>query len=124
MGMTIKECYDMFGGSYELMKLRISKDEIIKKFLIKFLSEPSFDNLCKALENEDYAGAFRAAHSMKGVSANLALQRLEKSVIALTELLRDSDKKIIDREQCKKHFECVVNDYNDVVTAIKKLNEE
>ncbi|MDD6489362.1 MAG: Hpt domain-containing protein [Clostridia bacterium] len=121
--MLLKECYDSFGGNYELMKLRISKDEIIKKFVIKFLSEPSFDNLCKALEDEDYVKAFRAAHSLKGVSANLAFQRLENSVSVLTELLRNSETKIIDKEQCKKNLEYVRKDYNDVIEAIRKLNE-
>lgn len=121
--MLLKECYDAFGGSYELVKVRISKDEIIKKFVIKFLSEPSFDNLCRALEDENYVEAFRAAHSLKGISANLAFQRLENSVSVLTELLRDSDKKTVDKEQCKKHMEYVIKDYNDVIEAVRKLNE-
>lgn len=30
--MLLKECYDAFGGGYESVNQRISKDEIIKNF--------------------------------------------------------------------------------------------
>ena len=119
--MLLKECYDAFGGSYEDVKERIPKDEIIKKFAIKFLSEPSFDNLCQALEGEDYKEAFRAAHSLKGICANLGFQRLEESSSALTELLRGSEEKQVDKEECKEYFERVSKDYKVVVEALKNL---
>lgn len=122
--MLLKECYDTFGGDYESVKHRISKEEIIKKFVIKFLSEPSFDNLCSALEREAYDEAFRVAHSLKGVCANLAFVRLEKSVSDLTELLRHSNDAPIDKERCKEAFENVSADYNAVMEAIRKLDEE
>lgn len=120
--MLLKECYDALGGDYESVKHRISKDEIIEKFVIKFLSEPSFDNLCSALEREDYDEAFRAAHSLKGVCANLAFIRLEKSTSDLTELLRHSDEVPVDKERCKEAFENVSVDYNTVMEAIRKLD--
>ena len=77
--MLLKECYDTFGGSYESVRQRISKDEVIKKFVIKFLAESSYDKLRQAIENEDYVGAFNAAHALKGVSQNLSFERLGKS---------------------------------------------
>lgn len=122
--MLLKECYDAFGGDYESVRQRISKDEIIKKFVIKFLSEPSYDNLCSALESESYEEAFRAAHSLKGVCANLGFKRLEASASELTELLRHSNEEPVDKEKCKEVFERVSVDYNVVVEAAGKLEQD
>lgn len=122
--MLLKDCYDAFGGDYESVRQRISKDDIIKKFVIKFLSEPSYDNLCRALESESYEEAFRAAHSLKGVCANLAFKRLEASSGELTELLRHSNEEPVDKEKCKEVFGRVSVDYNAVMDAVRKLEQD
>lgn len=121
--MLLKECYDAFGGSYESIKERISKDEIIKKFVINFLSESSFEYLCKELEEKNYEEAFRAAHSLKGVCASLSFQSLLTSISSLTELLRNSEQKEINEEECEKQLELVRKDYNEVIEAIRNLKE-
>ena len=56
--MDIKECYDAFGGNYEEAKARMMKDDIIKRFIIKFLSDGSFEQLNEALEEKKYEDAF------------------------------------------------------------------
>lgn len=121
--MSLKDCYDMFGGSYESVKQRISKEEMIEKFVLKFLSDPSYELLCRTLEDENYTEAFRAAHSLKGVSQNLSFSRLESSSSVLTELLRNSDEKQIDKEQCKELLMQVSADYKEVVEAVRKFKE-
>lgn len=120
----LKECYDSFGGDYETVKQRIHRDESIERFMIKFLQEPSFNDLSDALENEKYEEAFRAVHSLKGLSANLGFKRLEQSSAIMTELLRKSDLKVIDKGQCRKLFESVSADYKAVVEAIKELEKQ
>ncbi len=119
--MLLKECYDSIGGSYESVKERISNDEIIKKFLIMFLSERSYGDLTKALDDENYEAAFYAAHSLKGVCANLSLDKLDEASSELTEMLRGSDGKKIDSKKCNELFEKVIEKYNDVLDAIKKF---
>ena len=121
--MSLKDCYDMFGGSYESVKQRISKEEMIEKFVLKFLSDSSYELLCRTLEDENYTEAFRAAHSLKGVSQNLSFSRLESSSSVLTELLRNSDEKQIDKEQCKELLMQVSADYKEVVEAVRKFKE-
>lgn len=121
--MLLKECYDSFGGSYEDVKTRIPKDELVQKFALKFLDEPSFDNLGEALKSENYEEAFRAAHSLKGVSANLSFKRLEASSSELTELLRGKGAHEVDKAQCMLVYEKLADDYNCVIDAIKKLAE-
>lgn len=121
--MTLKECYEDFGGDYESVKVRISNEEIIKKFVIRFLTEPSYDNLCQALEDEAYEDAFRAAHSIKGICANLGFPKLGSSSSLLTEFLRGKDKEQIDQVQCKMLFESMSEDYRTVIESIKRLEE-
>lgn len=121
--MLLKECYNLFGGDYEAVRQRMMKDEIIEKFVIKFLTEPSYQNLCDTIESEDYVEAFRAAHSLKGISANLGFLRLEKSSGVLTELLRDNGGRQIDREIVKELLENVSKDYREVVEAVRTYAE-
>lgn len=121
--MVLKECYDALGEDYEAVRQRISKEETIRKFVIKFLSEPSYGNLCESLQSGKYEEAFRAAHSLKGVSTNLGFQKLGNSASTLTEYLRGSDKKQIDPEECRKLMECVSGDYDTVVEVVRKLEE-
>lgn len=68
--------------------------------------------------------AFRAAHSLKGVCQNLGFQRLEKTVSAMTELLRKWNEAQIDEEQAQLLFDQVSEDYKLVVETIGQLDEE
>lgn len=86
--MTVKECYDIIGGNYEEAKKRLMDDTRIAKFLGMFLRDKSMQVITDALENKDYQEAFNGAHSLKGVSQNMAFARLSKAVEALTEDLR------------------------------------
>lgn len=122
--MLVKEFYDQIGGNYESVLKRLSKDEIIKKFIIKFISEPSYSNMCRAVEEEDYEKAFSEGHSFKGICANMSFERLEKSAGALTEYLRKSSEKQINKEQCLELVRQVSEDYNVVVDTVKKLESE
>lgn len=122
--MLLSECYEAFGGDYESVKQRISSDAIIKKFVLKFLTEPSYSNLCNALDAKEYEGAFRAAHSLKGVCANLGFQNLWESSGNLTELLRNCVEESIDVEECNKYMECVSREYEKIINAIRKFEQE
>ena len=122
--MQLRECYDMFGGDYESVRQRMPKEQMIRKFAIRFLSDPSFELLCTSLNTSTYEEAFRAAHSLKGVCQNLGFKRLERSVSLMTEFLRNWDKEEIDPEQCQKLFDQVSVDYKLVTDTIKQLDEE
>ena len=86
--MTVKECYEQINGDYEGVFGRFRGDERIKKFAVKFLADGSFDSLCKTLEAADYSEAFRAAHTLKGVSQNLGFTGLDMASETLTAMLR------------------------------------
>ena len=60
----------------------------MRKFLLKFLDDKSYADLERTLSEGDYKEAFRAAHTLKGVAANLAFTELMERVSELTEQLR------------------------------------
>ena len=117
--MQLNECYKAFGGDYESVRKRIPGDKIIIKFLIKFLSEPSYEKLCRTLEEEDYKEAFRAVHSIKGISANLGFPALLDSSGILTEYLREQDKHPVDKNKCMEYFDVITKDYKVVIDAVR-----
>ena len=86
--MTIQECYQKLGGDYAQVEKRLPGIHLIRRFIAKFLDDGSYPELCRAMEQGQTEEAFRAAHTLKGVSANLGFDRLTASSGALTELLR------------------------------------
>lgn len=111
--MTLKECYDMFGGDYEDVSRRLPMEKMIEKFLFKFQDDKSYESLQEALREKNYEEAFRAAHTLKGVAQNLSFKSLGESSSALTEALRGK-KEEPDRELVKK----VEKDYEQIIKCI------
>ena len=87
--MTLKECYAALGGDYDEAMGRLRSEKLVQKFVLKFLNDGSYGLLCGSLASGDRDEAFRAAHPIRGVCANLAFNALLESSEALTEALRD-----------------------------------
>lgn len=86
--MTIDQCYQALGGSFAEVSNRLPSVRLVEKFIGKFLDDGSFDALCAQMSAGSREDAFRAAHTLKGVCANLGFGRLLSSASRLTELLR------------------------------------
>ena len=86
--MTLQECYGMLHGNYEDARSRLAMDRLIEKFILKFLDDGSMDLLKKSVAEGNIQESFRAAHTLKGVAANLAFTELMDRVSELTEQLR------------------------------------
>jgi HPt (histidine-containing phosphotransfer) domain-containing protein len=119
--MTTKECYDAMGGDYEDVMSRLMKEERVAKFLQKVLADKSYSLLCSALEEKNMPEAFRAAHTLKGVSQNLSITRLGDSSAKMTELLRNRESYGDDIEEM---FKQVTADYELTCNCIRKYMEE
>lgn len=117
--MTLKECYDSFGGNYEEVLSRLMDDKRVQRFAFKFLNDTNFDTLCECLENEKYEDAFRAAHTIKGLCLNLGFERLRISSDELTEALRNGK-----GDGTEELLEKVRADYTEVITALKEYQEQ
>ena len=89
--MTLQECYAAMGGNYDDAIGRLRSERLVQKFVLKFLSDGSYELLCRSLEEKNYEEAFRAAHTLKGVTQNLSFTRLYQSSHEITEALRTKD---------------------------------
>ena len=112
--MTIQECYQKLGGEFAQVEKRLPSVSLVRKFIIKFLDDDSYSNLCLAMQNGQREEAFRAVHTLKGVSANLGFSRLLASAGELTELLRAETESIPGRaaallEEVKQDYELTVS---------------
>ena len=115
--MTIVECYQQLGGNLENVKTRLPSDSLIKRFIIKFLDDSSYSELCDALQKGQRDEAFRAAHTLKGVCANLGFDRLGASASKLTELIRSEAGGI--PEEASLIMDAVKRDHAATVSAIR-----
>ena len=118
--MTVKEFYDRIGGGYEDAVSLLRKEERIAKYLGMFLNDDSFQLLKDGMESGDMEKAFRGAHTLQGVTANLGLAKLRKLASDLTEDLRGG----CDIEHAKAAFPEVAACYEHVIGTIREFKEE
>lgn len=80
-GVDVDEALGRFMGNEPLML----------KFLLRFPDDENFPRLRQAMACGDAAGAFQAAHTLKGVTGNLSLKALYQLLVPLVEDLRRED---------------------------------
>lgn len=114
--MTVKECYEQMGSNYESVLGRMGSEAMIKRFALKFLNDPSFNDLKENLIKKDGEEAFRAAHTLKGVCLNLGFDELYEVSAELTEKLRGRE-----TAGSEELFQKVSQKYQKTVAAIQGL---
>lgn len=118
--MNIEECYEELGGNCSEIKMRLTGIGLIDKFLVKFLDDKSFDTLCRQMECGNREEAFRAAHTLKGICANLSFSRLLASVSGLTEELRPASETNSVSYKAIDMLSDVRRDYEVTADAIRR----
>lgn len=116
--MDLQTCYSQMGGNYEEVKRRLNKDDRIARFLKLFLKDDNYQLLHSAIDAQDWETAFRAAHSLKGISMNLSITSLIHSSSAITEALRGNT----PREDLAALLAAVDQDYQAAEAAILALD--
>jgi len=87
--MTKEEEYRSAGIEYQEGVGRfVGQAKLYETFLNKFLQDPNYEELKKALQARDCEAAFQASHTLKGVSGNLSLNSLFHAIIPLVDSLR------------------------------------
>lgn len=117
--MTVKELYSKI-GNYEEAQRRLMNDKLIAKFAIRFLDDPSYGQLMAAWEKGDAAEIFKAAHTMKGVCANLAFTKLTELVSEVTEEYRPGQEHRMSDEMISDTVNSLRVQYQKTVEEIKK----
>ena len=89
--MNLKDCYIKFGGDFDEVMGRLRREQIVQKFMYKFLDDKSFHLFEASVENKDYEEALRAVHTLKGICQNLSFTRLFESSSLVTNALKEND---------------------------------
>lgn len=95
--MTLQEFYDRIGGDYKATISRLPSEALIKKFVLKYPGDPSFNQL-------------------KGVAQNLGMDRLYKTAATLCDAVR-GPKPLEDASL----WPPVVAAHEEVLAAIREL---
>lgn len=86
--MTLDEFYSLIGPPSRPVIDRLGGEERVRRYVLRFAEDPTYAALREAADRGDGEGSFRAAHTLKGLSATLGLERLNTAAAALTEQLR------------------------------------
>jgi len=116
--MTLQECYVVLGGNYEEVLARLRSERLVKKFVLKFLNDKSFELFCNMMKERNADEAFRAVHTIKGVCQNLGFTRLLQSSSLMSDALRHGF-----TPEADKLAPQLAADYQATVDAIRQFSE-
>ena len=86
--MNVKECYEMMNADYNEVMHHLGSEQMISRFLKKYIDNDEMPKLEEALKNCQYKDAFICAHNMKGYGLNLSLTEFTETSSTLCEALR------------------------------------
>jgi chemotaxis protein histidine kinase CheA len=113
------EFYLASGGNYEDVYSRLPNDQLILKFVKKFKEDNTYKELLSALEDKNYKDAFRASHTMKGLSMTLGFETLCEHVSNMTELLREYKEE--NKDEVEKQLTYIKEEYTNLIKNIDDL---
>lgn len=88
--MDLSEVLKEAGVNYPNLIGRFSGNEaMLKKFLLKLPADKTFGDLTAKVAEEDYDGILTAAHTLKGISANLGFDRLSTACAKVVSAVRE-----------------------------------
>ena len=115
--MTLKEFYNSIGGNYQTMTSRFLDESRVKKYVLMFKSDRTYEELLDSIDAGDIDTAFRNVHTLKGLAANLGFDSLFKASSLLTEVFRNYRGDSFRDELSRVKYE-----YEKVMSNINKLD--
>ena len=112
---TLSDFYEEVGGDIMNVLERLEDIDTVEMFVLGFPSDPSYSMLLKSLQENDLKSAFRAAHTIKGISYTLGFQSLGDCAAKLCDKLREV---MLPSATVMQQLE---TEYNRVLTAIKRI---
>jgi HPt (histidine-containing phosphotransfer) domain-containing protein len=99
----------------EILDRFMGNEDLIAKFMFKFLNDQSMSDLTRYLAEENIAEAFKAVHTLKGVGANLGLKGFLTPVCELTEILRAGS-----MEGYREKYDQIKPKYEELIAILRK----
>lgn len=115
-----RDKFEAYGGDYEdTMKRFMGSEPTYLRILKMLLQDENMGKLEQALAEGDLAAGFEAAHTLKGVSANLGLTPLCRSVCRIVEPLREGEQ----RGDYLQMYQEIVQEFARVLELQQRLEE-
>lgn len=115
------DIFEAYGMDYfRTMERFMGNEKLYLKLLDMLFQDDNLKKLGDALNSGNMAGAFEAAHTLKGVSANMGLTALYNAVCALVEPLRRSEKSA----EYPVLYQAVLTEFDRVDAMRKQLKGE
>lgn len=111
---SLQEAYESIGADYSDVLRRLMNEQLVARFVGKFLEDQTFAALDAAMAEQDVKQAFMAAHTLKGVCQNLGFANIYEPVWKLTEILRAES-----FEGAPELFDQVKDEYAKTINALK-----
>ena len=99
----------------EILDRFMGNEDLIARFMLKFLNDQSMSDLTKYLAEGNVSEAFKAVHTLKGVGANLGLKGFLTPVCELTEILRAGS-----MEGYEEKYNEIKPKYDDLIAILTK----
>lgn len=105
------------GVDYDtLVKRFMGRDDIAEKFLVKFLDDKTIEGYERAVEENSAKAVFEAAHTLKGLCANLSIECILDIITPVVEVYRKGDIK-----DAKHTYNKVRAEYDKLCEIIRKI---
>ena len=118
--MTIQELYSKMEGNYDQAVRVMKSDRLIDKYIRKLKSSQIDIRLADAAETMDAVILFESAHAMKGVCANLGLEKLAAAADEITEEFRQGNPRKMTDEEVKAKLAAISEQYRMTADAISE----
>lgn len=115
--MTLRGLFMEVGADINIVIDRFAGNEkLLERFIRKFPEDNNFEELKKAVKDDDDPLIERAAHTLKGVSANLGFSALSEKCANIVQAVRQEK-----RDTIPAFFEELSIEYEKIVDCIKQL---
>lgn len=117
--VAMSKFYAAVGGDLSDVLERLEDLDIVKFYLPGFENDPSYTVLMQSLKDGDRQRAFRAAHTLKGLSYNFGLDRLGNCAAALCRAMREGQSPSPELlRQLTEEYECVIDAIHELINGI------
>ena len=116
--MTLQELYSNIGGDYDQAIRVLRMDKLIDKHIRKLPKNGVIDALLQAGETMDPTQLFETAHAVKGVCANLGLNRIAALASEITENYRPGVEKSFSDEEIEEKLKNLAQVYQQTAEGI------
>lgn len=100
------------------IKRFMGNEDIYEKFIRKFPQDQNYKMLEEYMGSQNYEEAYKCAHTLKGISANLGFNPIYQAVSVLVEELRGRKSEEVDEAKAEEEWQEIRKAYQQFIEII------